>query len=116
MKFSNGFIDAIVEVVDGVDINPNQEKEIKIRFKNTIKAYDYQIYNLQFRWWVPNGFTVLGKKSVTLMHKNDHQVGFIDVKFIVKTCEELEAVNRLVLEVEAVNRPTALYIPIKLLG
>ena len=116
MKFSNGFSDAIVEVVDGVDINPNQEKEIKIRFKNTIKAYDYQIYNLQFRWWVPNGFTVLGKKSVTLMHKNDHQVGFIDVKFIVKTCEELEAVNRLVLEVEAVNRPTALYIPIKLLG
>ena len=116
MKFSNGFIDAIVRIPDGVDIEQLAERKVYLTLRNTLNAYDYQIYNLKFRWWLPDGFVALGKKSATLMHKNDHQTGTLNLEFVIKTSEEIKDINRCVLEIESNERPTILYIPITLIG
>ena len=116
MTFTAAALTAIVHVEDGPDIAPMGEKKIHIRFKNDVELLDDNLYNLSFRWWLPEGFTVDGRRGITMMHRNAHQTATADESFVIHAGETVERENRVVLEVTALSRPTPLYIPIVLLG
>ena len=81
------------------------------------RALGDELINLNFRWWLPDGFTVTqGKQTAIITNKNSHDSGIATLKFTVKAGETVEAVNRLVLEIMPMGRCTPLYVPIVLLG
>ena len=78
-------------------------------------------YNLNLRWWLPEGFTVEGKKSTLLYHTISREgspgrVPYKDIRCVIRAGEQVNAINRLVLEVMTDGRPTAVYVPLQLLG
>ena len=78
-------------------------------------------YNLNLRWWLPEGFAVEGKKSTLLYHcisREGHpgRVPYKDIRCVIRAGEQVEAINRLVLEVMTDGRPAAVYVPLVLLG
>ena len=78
-------------------------------------------YNVSLRWWLPDGFTVEGKKSTLLYHTISREgypgrVPYKDIRCVIRAGEQVDAVNRLVLEVMTDGRPTAVYVPLVLLG
>ena len=108
--------DAEVELEGGPDILPLESKNLTITFTNNMNMYDAMNYALNFRWWLPEGFTVDGRRGITMMHRNAHQTATADESFVIHAGETVERENRVVLEVTALSRPTPLYIPIVLLG
>ncbi len=92
-------------------------KKIHIEFKNDFRVFDSTLYNLNLRWWLPDGFTIEGGcKSLTLTHINAHQDGSCELDVTIKAGDSVEAMNRCVLEVTAIGRSLPLYVPIVLLG
>ena len=71
---------------------------------------------LTMRWWLPDGFSVSGRKTAVLTHVTGHSKGECLLEYTLSAGETIEAVNRCVLEITAVGRPTPMYIPITLLG
>ena len=117
MTFNSNFLTAIVTLDGDPEIAPMGEKKVHIKLKNNYFAFDQYLYNLELRWWLPEGFTVEGcRKAVTLMHKNTHQTASCDLDVTIKAGESVDAANRCVLEVTATDRHSALYVPILLLG
>jgi len=115
--FESSFLSATLSYDGDPEITPFGEKKIHIAFRNNDEVYDNALYNLNLRWWLPQGFTVEGgRKSMTLTHKNAHQTGSCALDVVIKAGEHIEAVNRCVLEVTAVGRSAFLYIPVVLLG
>ena len=77
-------------------------------------------YPLEFRWILPNGFTVEGPKS-SMIKANEyfhqkHGTGKLSVNFEINTGESVSAMQRCVLEITAPGRHTAIYVPVVLLG
>ena len=62
------------------------------------------------------GFSVSGRKTAVLTHVTGHSKGECLLEYTLSAGETIEAVNRCVLEITAVGRPTPMYIPITLLG
>ena len=117
MTFEAAFIKATVSFDGDPEIAPMGEKKIHITFINDYRVYDDNLYNLTLRWWLPEGFSVEGcRKGITLMHKNAHQTASYDLDLVIKAGENVDAVNRCVLEVTADGRVTPLYVPIVLIG
>lgn len=73
-------------------------------------------YFLNFRWMLPEGFTVDGVKNASLSHINSHGTGDCEVHFTVHAGDKVESLNRLVLEVVADGRCLPGYIPFTLMG
>ena len=106
------------------DIAPGEELGVTLSFihsasyhaRNT-NAFGNLPYTLNLRWWLPEGFTVEGKRTVVLEHNTSHhREPQKDVHVVVKAGECVEAINRVVLEVTADGRPTTCYVPLQLLG
>ena len=115
--FESAMLKAIVTLEDGPDILPMGEKKVHLKIRNDHKVFDNAPYNLELRWWLPEGFAVEGcKKAVFLPHKNSHQQAVCDLDLVIKAGETVEASNRCVLEITVKGRITALYVPILLLG
>jgi ADP-ribosylglycohydrolase len=115
--FESAFVTAILSYDGEPDIAPMGEKKIKITFRNNTLTYDYRRYNLEFRWWLPDGFTVEGgRQGMRLCYENTHISGDLDLDVMIRAGERVESVNRCVLEVTAVGRSIPMYIPIVLLG
>jgi len=113
----SAFLTAIVAYDGTPEIKPNGEKKIHITLKNNFSVFDNKLYNLELRWWLPDGFSVENaKSSITLPHYNAHQKAKCEFDVTIKAGEILSAQNRCVLEVSAVGRSIPLYIPIVLLG
>lgn len=117
MTFESAFLQAIVSYDGDPEISPLGERKVHITLKNNCTVYDDNLYNLNLRWWLPEGFWVEGgRKAVTLMHKNAHQTGSYDLDVTIHAGETVEASNRCVLEVVAEGRSIPLYLPLVLLG
>jgi ADP-ribosylglycohydrolase len=115
--FESAFLSAILSYEGEPEIAPFEEKKLHITFKNNNQVYDYRRYNLELRWWLPDGFTVEGgKRGMRLCYKNTHISGDLDLDVTIRAGDTVEAVNRCVLEVTAVGRSIPLYIPIVLLS
>ena len=89
-----------------------------LTFINKYNAHDNSPYTLSLNWITPDGFAVEGSgKSVFLNHWTRHSVDLpTEVDFVIKVGENVDAKNRVVLEVECDTRPSVLYVPITLLA
>ena len=97
---------------------PLQNKKVTIRFAQDLKRNGLcaSNYTLKFRWWLPEGFDVKGDKTLYLWHYTALTDYRGEVEFEVCVPEKVEAINRLVLEVEASDKMTLGYIPITFIG
>ena len=118
MSFSNAFLSAVVALDGDPEIKPLGERKIYLRVKNDTFRFDNHQYNLELRWWLPEGFTVEGRKSLIVQTPTGkgHSDGTAETEFVIRAGENVQVRNKCVLEVSALGRPSALYIPIVLLG
>ena len=113
--YTVSFYWASAEVIyDGEpEIAPNGEVGVTIHFRNRFR----QPQHMHFRWLLPEGFTVKeGRNALYLSHETPHSQGEATMHFTIVAGDTVEAMNRPVLEVTAMGRPHAGYIPITLLG
>jgi hypothetical protein len=106
------------------DIAPGEELGATVSFihsatyndRNT-NAFGNMPYILNLRWWLPEGFSVEGKRTVVLEHNTSHhREPQKDIHITIKAGERVEALNRVVLEVVADGRPTVCYVPLQIMG
>ena len=103
-------------VLDGSpDILPCQERTVTVYVKARPALGDEAI-NLECRWWLPEGFTVQGRRTAVINNLSSHSDGVTVLKFTIKAGEEVSALNRSVLEISPIGRSTPLYAPLVLLG
>ena len=71
---------------------------------------------LYLRWILPEGFSVSGKTDVMLQSYNSHGRGDAVVDAVITAGDGVKPQNRIVLEVTAPGRHTALYASFLLFG
>ena len=125
--FESVLFNVDVTLPNGADIEPNGSLPVSVEIINNIHHWNSSRFrtehenapqNLSLRWIVPEGFAVEGgKRAVYLDEGSPHATSpSAVVNFTVKAGEKLEAANRLVLEIVPEGRPTAVYVPVMLLG
>lgn len=119
MQFASAFLKADVTLSD-TEIQPNGEINVGITFALD-RTYDNKQYGLSLRWILPDGFTVEGKQNAILKRCEwsscaKHGRGFVNLDFKLKAGENVQAANRIILEVTSPSRHTAMYISFLLLG
>ncbi len=110
-RFDSPCISAEVTYHDLPEITPMSEQRVTIEFFNNHLPYGDMIYDLSFRWWLPEGFSVEGKKKARLLNRTAHGNKLV-LDFVISAGEKVDGENRCVLEVTALGRATALYIPV----
>ena len=118
--FDSVLFDVDVTLPSGPDIEPNGTVPVTVDIYNNYSSVTHENapYNLSLRWILPDGFTLAGgKRAVYLDEASPHDkapCSTVNVK--INAGEKVEAVNRIVLEIVAEGRPTAVYVPVVLLG
>ena len=110
------FMTATLSLDGDPDISALEEKNIHLRIVNDVIGYGNIPYNLRFRWLTEGGFTVKGPKWARLLHRDAHSEAVTEVDFTLTAPEEVDALNRVVLEITADGRPSSAYMPLVLLG
>lgn len=114
INFKQAFLDATV-VLSSEKIEPQGEISVDLTIDNDL-IYDNKSRPLAARWLLPEGFYAEGPKSLFLLRNDPHDNGKAIARYTVRAGERVEAENRLVLEITAPGRPTALYISFVVLG
>lgn len=81
----------------------------KITVQN-LRMPEQKHYHL--RWFLPDGWSVLGRKNICA-NSPEHRG---ESSFTITAGEDVEPVNRLVLEVTSAGRPTGIYLSVVVLG
>ena len=97
-------------------IEPNSELKMHIRYDNPWRVFGNSLYNLDLRWILPEGFKVTGPTGLMLTHCNAHNTASVEGDFTILSGENVNAENRLVLEVRLAGRAKTGYIPFVILG
>ncbi len=104
----------LVKIVTAYDseptIAPFEEKKITLIFKNNMVSQK----NFSCRWIVPEGWSVSGKKTISLNYLPCE--GTLDAEFIITAGETVEAKNKLVAEISCDGQHETIYIPVTFLG
>lgn len=110
---------AIVSQVDGTGISPNEEKKIAIRIVNNVKAYGNKPNMMRIKVWLPEGFTA-DKTEIDVLapHWTPFTTDCVseEVVIAVKAPEQVQATNKILLEIGALGRYTQAYMPVIYLG
>ncbi len=115
MHFENVFLHAQVTLGSAPEIEP--EGEIKVHLDlQSLCCFEDEPRTLYFRWWLPEGFSVKGRKNIMVHGFNPHSLGHTEVDFVIKAGENVDAENRIVLEINGHGRCTPLYCSFPLLG
>jgi hypothetical protein len=125
--FESVLFNVDVTLPNGPDIEPNGSLPVSVEIINNIHYWNSGKFrtehenaplNLSLRWILPEGMTVTGgKRAVYLDAGSPHAwAPSTKVDFTVNVGENVSALNRLVLEIVAEGRPTAVYAPVVLLG
>lgn len=96
-------------------VEPNGEIKVSIDF-SVKPAYEDMPHTASLRWILPEGFTAEGKKSLYIPSGDKHTVFSNTMDFTLRAGDTTDAENRIVLEVTAHGRHTAMYISFVLLG
>ena len=118
MRFEFPFLSAEVVLDRCPDIEPQGEIKVDLTCFNKCDVLDKAQYGLTMRWWLPEGFTVSGKQTVTMPRRSSRR----DPKarcyssFIIKAGDSVAPTNKCVLEIVGEGRISPMYIPILLLG
>ncbi len=117
VQFEGTIVNATVTLDREADIEPMGEIGVHFDIRNNCAPYDSGYYNLELRWWLPEGFSVSGaKKMYTIEYPNGHSDGHVCFDAVILAGETVEPINRCVLEITAIGRPSSLYLPITLIG
>ena len=107
---------AEVTLEGGADIVASEEKNLIVKITCN-RGFSDQSYNLNLRWWLPEGFVELqGRKTAILINESTHSDAITTLTYTLKAGEQINSVNRCVLEIVAEGHIIPLYIPVLLLG
>jgi len=112
------FVNAKVSFPEGLVIKPNESVKIKMRFTlNTEVTGNIATY-LNIRWWLPDGFTISGQKSVFVPSWSGWREcpAYAYTEFTLTAGDKVDSANRIVAEVVGEGRGKVGYIPITILG
>lgn len=113
--FEQGFLQAELTLEREPELAPMGEIGVHIEFRG-VRAYDNLPQALTLRWILPDGFTVSGRRTVMLPPYDDHHLPTVSLDAVIHAGEQVGASERVILEVTAPGRHTALYAPIVLFG
>jgi hypothetical protein len=116
VPFCEGALTATVSYYTEPTLLPNSELKLRIRFTNNWLTFGNARYNLNLRWITPNGITVSGPKGVQMVHTGQHNPNYMDVEYVIRTGDEVEAENRIVLEIVAKDHFSTGYVPLVIPG
>jgi ADP-ribosylglycohydrolase len=97
------------------EIAPGEELNIHLILRSKL-CFEDEARNVLMRWFLPEGFTVKGKKSLMLHGFNPHSDGSATADFVITAGENVLAENRIVLEILTMGRATPMYISIPIFG
>ena len=97
------------------EIAPGEELNIHLILRSKL-CFEDEARNVLMSWFLPEGFTVKGKKSLMLHGFNPHSDGSATADFTITAGENVLAENRIVLEILTMGRATPLYISIPIFG
>lgn len=106
---------AIVSYKDGGEIYSGAEKRIAVKIINNVKAYGNQPYTVRVKVWLPEGFTADKTEfDVLAPHWTPFTTDCVSEETVitVKAGECVQATNRILLEIGAVNRYTKAFAPV----
>ena len=86
MTFSNMFMSATVDL-DSPEILAGSEKKVHLKLANRLDLCDNHLFSINLRWWLPEGFTVDGKRSLNLLSPNRHTDGTVETDYIIHVGE-----------------------------
>lgn len=112
----SAFLTTTVSFNGDPEIKPLETKNVHIRLKNNVYEFGDIPYNLTFRWLGVDGWKIEGPRFARLLNFTTHANAITELDFKITAPENIEAKNRLVLEISADGRPTVAYIPIVILG
>lgn len=106
---------AIISYKNGSEIAPGQEKKIGVRILNNVKAYGNQPYTIRVKLWLPEGFRADKQEfDIFAPHWTPFTTDCLseEVEVTIKAEENVQAVNRILLEIGAINRYTKAFAPV----
>lgn len=115
MHFESGFLQAQLTLEEAPEIAPQGQCKVQILFKNN-SGFENMQHPLSLRWLLPEGFTASGKSNALLYGYDKHGRGTAEVDVIIRAGDTVAPQNRIVLEVTAPGRHTALYASFLLFG
>ena len=108
-------VSAVVE--EGIDIGKNQEKTIRLYFETNMDMIGNIPLNMSIRWWLPEGWTVEGKKNVYIPAWRVGQgVTWCEEEYIINSGDNVLDLNRIVAEFTVPGRVSSGYLPIVFIG
>lgn len=106
---------AFVTYENGVAITANEQKKLKIKLLNNVKAYGNQPYLVHVKVWLPEGFTADKTDfDIRLPHWTPRTMDCIsaDTEICITAGEKVCATNKVLLEICATERYTEAFIPV----
>ena len=111
----NVFMRVQIALDKAPDIAPGDEIGLTVFF-NSKCCFEDEPRNVSMRWILPEGFSASGKKTLMVHGFNPHSTGQASARFTIKVGEEVNAMNRAILEIITEGRCTPMYISVPLLG
>ena len=98
-------------------IKAGGELGVNINVINKNHMHENSSYAVELRWWLPEGFSVVGDQNLFLYSWTRHSIEpHAETDVVIKAGDNVAATNRIVLEISVPGRHTAVYCPITLLG
>ena len=108
----NVYVTALVEFYDRPVIEQNGQLKCKI---SLIPHTMVEQKHYNFRWFLPEGWTVRGKRHLftpwPAQSKDTAQT-----EFVITANENVDGMNKIVAEIVCQGRPTELFVPINIMG
>ncbi|MGI6706684.1 MAG: ADP-ribosylglycohydrolase family protein [Clostridia bacterium] len=108
----NVYLSALVEFDGAPEIQPLGEIKVRVTLRHR-NCGDYRRYALD--WILPEGFEASGKTNLFVKWRGESD-GSETAEFVIQAGEQVEAINRLILEISSPGRAIPLLVPVVLLG
>ena len=107
------FIEAKIEMPDGLDITENGTIKVKVTGKLRGElGHQHSTVN----WYLPDGWTVSGKKDIH-MHRWDQNKEPCNVsEFVITAGEKISGMNHVVVEIQQVGRSESAFAAFNIMG
>ena len=115
MHFTSAFLQADLTLSKEPLLGPGEELGVHIILRNN-KVFENMQHPLSLRWLLPEGYTVSCRGSILLQGWDLHNNGTVSLDAVIRAGDRVNPQERIVLEVTAPGRHTALYASFPLFG
>ncbi len=101
------------------NIRPGESITVHMDIVNDWSVYGRTCHNVDFEWILPEGFTVSGPLSASLLYRTVHEryhAPVVPADFVITAGEKVAPVNELFMIVRQQNYPTRGFVPVTLIG